>query len=136
MYRNLFLCTKRIIFFVYKYQKFIHHVVLFGEVRLARMRSPEQATYVCAPLHELAQHHAELGPRTVEPLIEVASPIGEVYPITGLDLAELFVEPAEVFGAVDKQPARLPSVQLLSSLRRRSISVARFPRSRAVETSP
>ena len=56
-------------------------VLLLAEVRLSRVRSPQQPAHVHAAPREVGEHVADLGARAVEPLVGVALPVGEVDPV-------------------------------------------------------
>ena len=105
-------------------------VVLLGEVRLTRVRAPEQPADVDAAAGEVGEHRADLGARTVETLVGVALPVGEVHPVAR-------VRGGRAHGGGDgstrrrrRAPRRgCPSVHARPSSRRRSIAVAALPRS-------
>ena len=107
-------------------------VVLLGEVRLTRMRAPEQPAHVHAAPGEVASTVPISVPGPSSRSSGSPSPIGEVHPVAALERRQLVVEPAEVLGPVDEDLDALPSVHARPSPRRRSIAVAALPRSAGV----
>ena len=77
-------------------------VLLLAEVRLPRVRPPQETTYVDAAPREVGEHVTHSGIRTSQTLIRVSLPIGEVHPVVPAEGAENLVEAGEVLGAVDQ----------------------------------
>src|SRR6476661_3330026 len=77
-------------------------VLLLAEVGLARMRPPQEPSYVHATPCEIGEHIAHGGPWPGKAFVGIAFPIGEVHPIASTQLDERAVEAAVVRGAVDQ----------------------------------
>jgi hypothetical protein len=77
-------------------------VLLLAEMRLTRVRTPQQTSHVNAAACEVGEHVAHLRARAGETLIRVAFPIREVQPVVPLESAEHLVQAGEVLRAVDQ----------------------------------
>jgi hypothetical protein len=77
-------------------------IVLLREVRLTRVRAPQQPTHLHAAARKLREHATHLSAWPIKAHVGVAFPVGEVHPITGTEPAEHTMQPAEVLLAIDQ----------------------------------
>ena len=82
------------------------HVVLHVEARELRMRSPDEATHL-DPAARVAEHVGE-GLPVDQPLLGVASPVGERHRVARLRLTQGSVQRLEVRATVDQRLDRVP----------------------------
>ena len=77
-------------------------VVLFPEMSLARMRTPQQATNMHTPPRPLREHRTHFRTRTVETLVSITLPVREVHTITGRERQQHLQEATEIGRPVDQ----------------------------------
>ncbi|HEX2738569.1 MAG TPA: hypothetical protein VHP57_10580, partial [Acidimicrobiia bacterium] len=73
-------------------------VALLREVRLSRMRSPQQPTDLHTSSGDVGEDATDLGTRPVEQLITVALPIRKEHTVAPLQRQQRRIEPAEILG--------------------------------------
>ena len=108
-------------------------VALLREVGLTRMRSPQQARVRARRGTRPRRTVADCGARTVEQLVAVALPIGEVHTLARGDGERAWRSRRKYSAPSTRGVTSLPSVHTFPSARRRSMAVAGLPRSAGVK---